>query len=73
MRRVSPVSVSVFQFTPLREGRQVVNRAVEASADFNSRPSARGDAIEFVEGYQVIYFNSRPSARGDARRKKQSR
>ena len=32
-----------FQFTPLREGRQVVNRAVEASADFNSRPSARGD------------------------------
>ena len=43
MRRVSPVSVSVFQFTPLREGRQVVNRAVEASADFNSRPSARGD------------------------------
>ena len=36
-----------FQFTPLREGRQVVNRAVEASADFNSRPSARGDAAQF--------------------------
>ena len=55
-----------FQFTPLREGRPAAPCfAVVIVSDFNSRPSARGDAIEFVEGYQVIYFNSRPSARGD--------
>ena len=56
-----------FQFTPLREGRPAAPCfAVVIVSDFNSRPSARGDAIEFVEGYQVIYFNSRPSARGDS-------
>ena len=68
MRRVSPVSVSVFQFTPLREGRQVVNRAVEASADFNSRPSARGDDRAAADVRRSVYFNSRPSARGDSAR-----
>ena len=35
--------------------------------DFNSRPSARGDAA-VVDALPVltVYFNSRPSARGDA-------
>ncbi len=66
MRRVSPVSVSVFQFTPLREGRQA-RRCLNSTAKyFNSRPSARGDApdthsTESSKGN----FNSRPSARGD--------
>ena len=35
----------LFQFTPLREGRRTVARSAAASAsNFNSRPSARGDA-----------------------------
>ena len=35
---------SIFQFTPLREGRRTVHHLTCAgSPDFNSRPSARGD------------------------------
>ena len=56
----------IFQFTPLREGRQKV-REREGRGDeyFNSRPSARGD-----DGWGAVladwrHFNSRPSARGD--------
>ena len=33
-----------FQFTPLREGRRVPDIFLPVSNDFNSRPSARGDA-----------------------------
>ena len=33
-----------FQFTPLREGRRHGFPSIRASANFNSRPSARGDA-----------------------------
>ena len=33
-----------FQFTPLREGRQILPAPFWIAADFNSRPSARGDA-----------------------------
>ena len=32
-----------FQFTPLREGRQEKRSRMSNTADFNSRPSARGD------------------------------
>ena len=35
--------------------------------NFNSRPSARGDALVCVQLAIDVYFNSRPSARGDAR------
>ena len=35
--------VLIFQFTPLREGRQGVLEAKLHPSDFNSRPSARGD------------------------------
>ena len=35
---------SIFQFTPLREGRRTSRNALRRVADFNSRPSARGDA-----------------------------
>ena len=34
----------VFQFTPLREGRQISITPNKSIEDFNSRPSARGDA-----------------------------
>ena len=34
-------------------------------ANFNSRPSARGDCEVFLPLYDYIDFNSRPSARGD--------
>ena len=38
-----------------------------ATANFNSRPSARGDAgRECRCTASILYFNSRPSARGDA-------
>ena len=33
-----------FQFTPLREGRQLLQGSVRQSHYFNSRPSARGDS-----------------------------
>ena len=36
--------VSVFQFTPLREGRRSILAKSEVRTYFNSRPSARGDA-----------------------------
>ena len=36
-----------------------------ASADFNSRPSARGDTSCSAQAKNSSYFNSRPSARGD--------
>ena len=35
----------VFQFTPLREGRQQRERCLNHSQHFNSRPSARGDRV----------------------------
>ena len=34
----------IFQFTPLREGRQLLQGSVRQSHYFNSRPSARGDS-----------------------------
>ena len=40
--------------------------AVGCTSNFNSRPSARGDALENVFHTSHRNFNSRPSARGDA-------
>ena len=37
-----------------------------SAGNFNSRPSARGDAIQNFRQRRKKYFNSRPSARGDA-------
>ena len=50
---------SIFQFTPLREGRRTVHHLTCAgSPDFNSRPSARGDAMlaRLAEYYGVFQF-----------------
>ena len=57
---------TLFQFTPLREGRRITRHGYTAVFNFNSRPSARGDSppADFFVGQK--YFNSRPSARGDA-------
>ena len=42
-------SASKFQFTPLREGRQEGLVAILHLLDFNSRPSARGDANVYAD------------------------
>ena len=55
----------IFQFTPLREGRQWRKTLQLLRFNFNSRPSARGDASAMGGFTTKSYFNSRPSARGD--------
>ena len=55
---------TAFQFTPLREGRRGTVYP-PANFNFNSRPSARGDAHHLRRPNAGGYFNSRPSARGD--------
>ena len=55
----------LFQFTPLREGRPSGQQKRQQPADFNSRPSARGDRRPAWSRDPAPYFNSRPSARGD--------
>ena len=42
--RLKGHALDEFQFTPLREGRRDSKRTVDALWNFNSRPSARGDA-----------------------------
>ena len=61
-------SAWVFQFTPLREGRLCQHQIAIKRSDFNSRPSARGDASNLRDTLIALYFNSRPSARGDLSR-----
>ena len=56
---------AIFQFTPLREGRQASAEADAFSLNFNSRPSARGDSFMMFISAPQYDFNSRPSARGD--------
>ena len=58
-----------FQFTPLREGRLDAPTGDAIHIDFNSRPSARGDASGQQSRQRPADFNSRPSARGDVSRK----
>ena len=56
----------LFQFTPLREGRQNGFIKIHIFKYFNSRPSARGDRPFQLRHVLHADFNSRPSARGDA-------
>ena len=58
--------IHLFQFTPLREGRQPKRGIRWQTMNFNSRPSARGDINRLQASQSSMYFNSRPSARGDA-------
>ena len=57
--------IHLFQFTPLREGRQPKRGIRWQTMNFNSRPSARGDINRLQASQSSMYFNSRPSARGD--------
>ena len=51
----------LFQFTPLREGRQPRNRQARCSAHFNSRSSARGDLSEYrVRRILIISIHAPP-------------
>ena len=62
---------ALFQFTPLREGRQPA--PVPSAAPpyhFNSRPCGRGDAMAGRYTSSMKYFNSRPCGRGDPMRNK---
>ena len=43
----------LFQFTPLREGRQAEKYEITAIGYFNSRPSARGDYQRTVTRYDL--------------------
>ena len=61
---------TTFQFTPLREGRRIQRIRHQSQADFNSRPSARGDVQDMLYTELMSDFNSRPSARGDATHKR---
>ena len=59
---------SVFQFTPLREGRQSFRRTTTASGDFNSRPSARGDSsVTFHVPLGRISIHAPPRGATDTR------
>ena len=50
---------------PPRGATRCSRRKARACADFNSRPSARGDTCPWASTARRTYFNSRPSARGD--------
>ena len=63
---ISPLR-NLFQFTPLREGRQNRKGQCAGIPNFNSRPSARGDENRKGQCAGIPNFNSRPSARGDLR------
>ena len=44
---------ALFQFTPLREGRRRFSPLSRRTSNFNSRPSARGDAIRIADALGV--------------------
>ena len=51
----------LFQFTPLREGRPGESTQPTGRADFNSRPSARGDpAISLLNNVLSISIHAPP-------------
>ena len=58
-------SLTVFQFTPLREGRPVVDEdAPHTVFDFNSRPSARGDGQNIMFDKSETTFQFSPLREG---------
>ena len=67
-KRAGLKAFTTFQFTPLREGRPRSVAEHLYKCYFNSRPSARGDALLSDGACKSLYFNSRPSARGDGKR-----
>ena len=57
-----------FQFTPLREGRRALGGAVDFGGDFNSRPSARGDAHQHLMNSKHSSFQFTPLREGRRKR-----
>ena len=59
----------VFQFTPLREGRQISITPNKSIEDFNSRPSARGDAniVRNIPTKEIFQFTPLREGRHAAR------
>ena len=55
-----------FQFTPLREGRRASAWRNRQCRNFNSRPSARGDQFQFVQG-EVRHISIHAPPRGATR------
>ncbi len=53
-----------FQFTPLREGRHARDAGHGKAADFNSRPSARGDAQWLHQRHRAVEFQFTPLREG---------
>ena len=53
-----------FQFTPLREGRLVRRVILRPAADFNSRPSARGDMHADNAEFRAFVFQFTPLREG---------
>ena len=60
----SRLEYSTFQFTPLREGRRHRQGLYRADYDFNSRPSARGDAVTVPDGWRAYSFQFTPLREG---------
>ena len=66
MRRSISCSKSLFQFTPLREGRRWLTLRFSRSARFQFTPLREGRPGRTRWFCHRQHFNSRPSARGDA-------
>ena len=59
------MEVTLFQFTPLREGRLAVTLISRVCSKFQFTPLREGRPGDWQNDHQGKYFNSRPSARGD--------
>ena len=57
--------LSLFQFTPLREGRRYRAWMGEEALEISIHAPPRGATIAWCNEIQQLHFNSRPSARGD--------
>ena len=63
---MSVSAACVFQFTPLREGRQAENGHEKGGKKFQFTPLREGRRLLLADSFDVrLHFNSRPSARGD--------
>ena len=61
----SPIQSSLtFQFTPLREGRRAAWERIKKHYNFNSRPSARGDAASMSATACSLLFQFTPLREG---------
>ena len=60
------IAPTIFQFTPLREGRRAAARRTVCSGKFQFTPLREGRRPPCISTHIPGYFNSRPSARGDA-------